>query len=213
MTSSIQLRSLVLEAAGVASEVMARPEVEQRWDEPSALDGMTVGSLAAHLVRATGATLAYLDRTDPDVVPDGDLLTPTTYFHFAVDSPIHSQIRDVSASESEIGFRATIDKFSVLLETMAHRFDSEPEDRLVAALQGRLMTLDDFCRTRLIEILLHLEDLAVSVGLERPPTNPAATAIVVDIVTGIARHVHGDWTVLHALARKERCEAEVFPVF
>ena len=174
---------------------------------------MTVGALAAHLVRATGATLAYLDRTDPTAQPPGELVTPVTYFHFAVDSPIHDQIKDVSASEAEIGYQATLDKFTVLIDDMAQRFATEPEGRLLGALQGEMMTLDDFCRTRLIEILTHLDDLAVSVGVERPATNPEAVGIVVDIVTGIARHVHGDWTVLHALTRAERCEADVFPVF
>ncbi|HAZ33267.1 MAG TPA: hypothetical protein DCY63_05440, partial [Acidimicrobiaceae bacterium] len=52
---------------------------------------MTVGSLAAHLVRAAGATVAYLDRTPVDAQPEGDLLTPVTYFHAALDSPIHEQ--------------------------------------------------------------------------------------------------------------------------
>ena len=64
---------------------------------------MTVGALAAHLVRAAGATLAYLDRTDPTARPDGDLLTPVTYFHAAIDSPIHERIKEVSAAEAAAG--------------------------------------------------------------------------------------------------------------
>ena len=59
---------------------------------------MTVGALSAHLVRAAGATLAYLDRTDPSTRPDGELLTPVTYFHAAIDSPIHERIKEVSAA-------------------------------------------------------------------------------------------------------------------
>jgi len=77
-----------------------------------------------------------------------------------------------------------------------------------------MLTLDDFCRTRLIEVLLHLDDLAVSVGESRPETDPEGVAIVVDIIEGIARHLHGDWEVLYALARSERVgERPVFPVF
>jgi hypothetical protein len=37
-----------------------------------------------------------------------------------------------------------------------------------AALGGRMLTLDDFCRSRLIEMLLHLDDLAAIVGVSRP---------------------------------------------
>ena len=76
-----------------------------------------------------------------------------------------------------------------------------------------MLTLDDFCATRLIEVLLHLDDLAASVGEERPATDPEGAAIVIDSVMGIARHLHGDWGVLHALTRGERAPEGVFPVF
>jgi hypothetical protein len=117
--------------------------------------------------------LAYLDRTPSDAKPKGDLLTPITYFHAAVDSPIHEQIKDVSANESAIGHEATATKCRDLAEQLRERLAGEPPDRLVGALGGRMLTLDDFCDTRLIEVLLHLDDLAVSIGevgviIERP---------------------------------------------
>lgn len=211
---SVAVRALVVEAVGTAAELMSRPSVATRWDEPSALEGMTVGGLAAHLVRAAGATLAYLDRTPIDAEPDGDLLTPITYFHAAVDSPIHEQIKDVSAEESAIGHDAMATKCRDLADQLRARLDVEPHDRLVGALGGRMLTLDDFCRTRLIEVLLHLDDLAVSVDERRPETDPDGVAIVIEIIEGIARHLHGDWEVLYALARSERVgERPVFPVF
>ena len=77
-----------------------------------------------------------------------------------------------------------------------------------------MLTLDDFCRTRLIEVLLHLDDLSVSVGEPRPETDPLGVSIMIDIIGNIARHVHGDWTVIYALARSERIsKTAVFPVF
>jgi len=38
------------------------------------------------------------------------------------------------------------------------------------------------------------------------------SAEVIDIVTGIARHLHGDWSVIYALGRRERLAITVFPV-
>lgn len=208
------VRALVTEAVDAAADLMSHPSVAAGWDEPSALEGMTVGGLAAHLVRAAGATLTYLDRTPSDAIPEGDLLTPITYFHAAVDSPIHEQIKDVSANESAIGHEATVTKCRDLAEQLRERLADEPPGRLVGALGGRMLTLDDFCRTRLIEVLLHLDDLAVSIGEPRPETDPEGVTVVVDIIGGIARHVHGDWAVLYALARSERVgERPVFPVF
>ena len=78
VTESQRVRGLVVEAVEAAAGLIGRDEVAARWDEPSALAGMTVGALCAHLVRAAGAVLAYLDRTDPATRPDGELLTPVT---------------------------------------------------------------------------------------------------------------------------------------
>lgn len=207
------MRGLVAEAVEASATFIASPEVAQRWDDPSALAGMTVGALSAHLIRAAGATLAYLDRTDPAARPDRELLTPVTYFHAAVDSPIHEQIKTVSATEAAVGSTDLAARAHDVATNLRVRLAEEPSDRLVAALGGRMLTLDDFCRTRLIEVLLHLDDLAASVGLPRPETDPAGPAIVVDILVGISCHLHGDWNVLHALARNERRTIDVFPVF
>ena len=211
---SARVRVLVVEAVTQAAELIATPSTAERWDQPSALEGMTVGALCAHLVRAAGATIAYLDRTPPDTRPDADLLTAVTYFHAAVDSPVHDQIKDVSAAESAIGHQATMEKCRQLAADLETRLADEPTDRLVAALGGRLLTLDDFCRTRLIEVLLHLDDLAVSTGQTRPTTDPLGPAIIIEICIEIARNRNGDWNVLYALARAERSSGTtVFPVF
>ena len=213
-SESVRVRVLVVEAVTQAAELIASPATAERWDQLSALEGMTVGALAAHLVRAAGATIAYLDRTPPDRRPDGDLLTAVTYFHAAVDSPIHDQIKDVSAAESAIGHEATSLKCRQLAADLETRLAAEPAERLVTALGGRLLTLDDFCRTRLIEVLLHLDDLAVSTGQTRPTTDPEGAAIIIDICVDIARDRNGDWGVLYALTRAERSgDTAVFPVF
>jgi len=207
------VRGLVVEAVDAAAALIATDEVSARWDEPSALSGMTVGALAAHLVRAAGATLAYLDRTDAATRPDGALLTPATYFHAAIESPIHERIKEVSASEAAAGPNEVAAHCARVASEMRSRLAAEPADRLVGALGGRMLSLDDFCRTRLIEVLLHLDDLAASVGIPCPETSVEGRTVVVDILVGVARMQHGDWEVLRALARDERRTADVFPVF
>ena len=208
------MRDLAGGTARQAADLVAMPEVAARWNEASALNGLTVGALAAHLIRATGAVVAYLDRTDPGTEPgDDELLTKYTYFHAALDAPIHDQIKEVSAREAEVGPDELVAKAAAVADELETRLANEPPDRLVGALGKRLLTLDDFCATRLIEILMHLDDLAVSVGLPTPDVDEEATGVVIDILTGIARHRHGDWAVIHALGRAERSTAEVYPVF
>ena len=75
-----------------------------------------------------------------------------------------------------------------------------------------MLTLDDFCRTRLIEVVLHTDDVAASVGVDPPEPPIEAMEIISDILVGIARHVHGERAVVNALARRERAPAGVFPV-
>jgi hypothetical protein len=210
---SQRVRSLVVEAVEAAAELIGSDVVAARWDEPSALAGMTVGALSAHLVRAAGSVLAYLDRTDAGAPPPGELLTPVTYFHAAIDSPIHERIKEVSADEAAAGWTEVSRRCADVAAALRIRLAEEPVDRLVGALGGRMLTLDDFCRTRLIEVLFHLDDLAASVGASPPDTSVEGRTIVIDTLVGIARMQHGDWAVLHALARNERRQVDVFPVF
>jgi hypothetical protein len=209
---SLRVRGLVVEAVDVAAALIAGDEVAARWAEPSALSGMTVGALAAHLVRAAGATLAYLDRTDSTTRPDAGLLTPVTYFHAAIESPIHERIKEVSAAEATDGPAEVAAHGARVAADLRVRLADEPMERLVGALGGRMLTLDDFCRTRLIELLFHLDDLAASVGVPCPDTSVEARTIAIDVLIGIARMQHGDLEVLRALGREERRTAAVFPV-
>ena len=210
--TSSEVRALVVDAVRAAAELIADRQTAVAWNEPSVLDGMTVGALSAHLLRAAGATVAYLDRTPADARPGDDLLTPVTYFRAALEAPIHDRIKGVSAEEAAIGPDATAAACRHLVDTLATRLAEEPEDRLVGALGGRMLTLDDFCRTRLIEVLLHVDDLACSVGLPRPDLDRRGARVVASILVGIAADRHGEWGLLHALARVERADPDVFPI-
>ncbi len=210
---SATVRVLVADSVEVAATLIESDDVVSAWDRPSLLEGMTVGALSAHLVRAAGSVLAYLDRTDPETVPDGELLTPVTYFHAAIDAPIHQRIKEVSAAEAEAGPSDVLAECRRVAEELRRRLPAEPPDRLVGALGGRMLTLDDFCRTRFIEVMIHIDDLAASVERETPPLDERGTGEIIAILVGIARRRHGDWPVIHALARAERADGDrVFPV-
>ena len=205
---SMAVRSLVVRAAETAALLIADPAVRDRWSMPSALAGLDVGALAAHLVRATGATLAYLDRG----TGEGPLLDAVGYFDHAITSPIHERIREVSASEASAGHAEVDAKARSVAAELALRLPAEPHDRTIGALHQRRISLDDFCRTRLIEILMHVDDLAASVGVETPWVDVAATGHIIDVLIGIGRARHGDWAVIRALGRAERSVPGTFPV-
>ena len=127
---SAVVRSLVVEAVEAAAELMSRLLLVLRGihHRRSRHDRRRFV-----LTSCGSAAVAYLDRTPVDAQPEDDLLTPVTYFHAALDSPIHDQVKKVSADESTIGHEATATKCADLAVELSRRFADEPTDRLVGA--------------------------------------------------------------------------------
>jgi hypothetical protein len=74
---------------------------------------------------------------------------------------------------------------------------------------GWALSLDDFLVTRMVELAVHMDDLAVSVGLSVPELPGAALDPVVELLTGLAVRRHGQAALLRALTRAERAPAEI----
>jgi hypothetical protein len=73
--------------------------------------------------------------------------------------------------------------------------------------------LADFLPTRVLELVVHADDLAVSVGVEAPAPSKDTASVAIEVMIAFARTTHGDQEVLRALARRERASPAVFPVF
>jgi hypothetical protein len=66
------------------------------------------------------------------------------------------------------------------------------------------LSFDDFLLTRVMEIVVHSDDLAVSVDVPPPTWPEPVLGPVLALLTGIALHRHGQPAVVRALARSER---------
>lgn len=203
----MNVRSTFLETGRVAADLLARPEVEAAWDSPSALPEFTVRGLAGHLLRATGSVVAYLDRPEPS----GEPVTAAEYYAQAVDEPditseIHRAIRQRGEEEAAGGFASVRGRSYELLETLRTRLEAEPPDRKVEAYKGIVLTIDEYLVTRLIELVVHVDDLSVSAGVPPPELPPEALQVSIDTLVEVARLKHGHLAVLRALARRERDE-------
>jgi hypothetical protein len=84
------------------------------------------------------------------------------------------------------------------------RLAAEPPGRLVQVYGDLVLTLDEYLVTRLIELVVHADDLAVSLGVGPPPLPVGATGRAVTTLVEVARRRHGDTAVLRALTRRER---------
>jgi hypothetical protein len=56
------------------------------------------------------------------------------------------------------------------------------------------------------ELIVHMDDVAVSVGVETPAIRPAAAAMALTVLVSVSRKVNTDLELIRALARSERAD-------
>jgi Mycothiol maleylpyruvate isomerase N-terminal domain len=206
-------RQVFIDTANVSVSFVTSPVVVSRWNEPSHLTGMTVGGLACHLIRGGFTVLpAILDEAEPP----GTRAFNASRFYAGLtrdlDVEVHRGIRQSSAQAAD-GGPGSLAGIDQILTELGARLAIESAGRRVVVMDGIEMALDDFLITRLVELVVHIDDLAASVGVPTPELPDLATDLVISCLTGVARRRHGDLQVVRALARQERRQPDVFPVF
>lgn len=200
--------------ADVAVELVAGAAVAQAWERDSALDGMTVGELAAHLARSVLQVAWYLDGP---LTPDAALVDAASYYADLsgttdASSELNTGVRARSAETAAAGRDVLVRDVTAARERLRERLPREPADRrMTVRHHGHTLLLDEYLATRCVELAVHTEDLALSVRSDvRAPA--ATTAVAVDVLVAAARRRHGDVAVLHALARRERDDVDALRV-
>jgi hypothetical protein len=205
-----------LEALDVTAGVVAEPAIVAGWGSPSALEGYTVGGLLAHLRHAIGLTLLAFD-TPPAAVAGGAVQTLADLYGPArlddrVDLTSATPARLVAAGNGEAadaGAERTVAAFASLaadLRTrLAHDASIVPSALVTVPWgDGGTTTAEDFLTTRLLELVVHGDDLAVSVGLPPPEPSPTVLAAVTTALVELAVARAGGLEVVRAFTRTER---------
>lgn len=202
------VRELFVAASDAARRLIDSDEVAARWDEPSALRGYAVAGLAGHLGRAVLTVQRYLDAPEPPVEDAVD--DAAGYFvavlgdHDPVDSELHRSIRARSQEVAEPGPAALARQLAAAQRDLEDRFDAEGPDRRVTVRDGMVLPLEEYLATRLVELVVHLDDLAVSVDRE-PEALPAETYdVVAAVLARIAVRRVGGLAAVRSLTRAER---------
>ena len=95
-------------------------------------------------------------------------------------------------------------------DRLRDRLAAEPAGRTVSPPAGPwALTLDDFLVTRMMEIAVHSDDLACSVGVDPPDLPETVLHPVFDLLLALAVRRHGPTALLRALSRAERAPASV----
>ena len=196
--------------------ILATTELRDRWSEPSALDLMTNAALAGHLVRAVTTVGTYLDA--PVETADRVLLDAPGYLmsidglNEDVTTDLHASIRRRGEETAAGGWETLLERWDEGSAALVDRLVTEPADRIVVVLEGRRMRLDDYLVTRLVEMLVHVDDLCAGLGLDPPPFERETASLVIGCLVEVARRRHGDAAVIVALTRRERDRTQALRV-
>lgn len=200
------VRRAFLDALPSERRVLAANEVAAGWEKPSALPEMSTGALAGHLLRAATTVTTYLAQPPPEgakPISSAEYIA-TILTTSDIGDPVHVGIRDRAEKESAQGHDAVVSCWDETVESLTDILGSETGDRVITVAGGLVMRLDGYLVTRLVELVVHADDLAISIGFDSPRFAPAAMKLVFDHLVEVARVRHGDLAVLRGFTRRER---------
>jgi uncharacterized protein (TIGR03083 family) len=201
-----------LATVAIATDLLSDPAVAERWETRSALAGMSVGALAGHLARQVFNVEALLAQGPCDQPPISLLehYSRAGWIGAGLDDEPNVVIRQDSAAEAAQGPAALAARVRAAAARLAGSLASQPPDRVVLVTWGPWpLRLDDLLTTRLMEIAVHRDDLACSVGLPTPALPGEVTDAVVVLLCRLAARRHGPTAVIRALSRAERAPATI----
>jgi Mycothiol maleylpyruvate isomerase N-terminal domain len=207
-------RDAFVQAADAAAALLRDPAVAASWDSASALREFSVAGLAGHLARQVLAVPRVLAQPVPADEPTSlaDHYARVSWIDATLNHEANAEIRRGGEDEAAAagGAAALAASTGAAVDELRAILPAEPAGRLVRpSWVSWTLTLDDFLITRMMEIAVHSDDLAVSVGLAAPPLPPAVLIPVLDLLTGLAARRHGATAVLRALSRSERAPATI----
>jgi hypothetical protein len=199
-------------AAAFAVDLLADPAVARDWAAPSALAEMTVGGLAAHLARQIFNVQRVLaEPTGPEPpIPLLQHYARVGWIAAGLQDAPNVAIREDSEDAAQAGAAALVASAADAASELRDRLAAEPADRVVLLPWGPWsLTLDDMLITRIMEIAVHSDDLAFSVGLPDVQLPEVAADIATGLLVRLAVRRHGQAAVLRALARAERAPRSI----
>ena len=194
-----------LTAARISGDLARRPEVAEHWTEESACAGMSVGGLAHHLVLQLTNTVRILaaEPHDDEPIPLLEHYERATWVTASLDDEVNVRIRedaDGDAASGPDGLTPEVDGALADLPDLLAR----SADAVLIPWQGWSLTTEDYLTTRLMEMVVHSDDLAASVGVPTPEFPEDVLGPVFTLLTGVAARRHGQVAVVRALSRPQR---------
>lgn len=118
-------------------------------------------------------------------------------------------IRDHAAELAGQGPAALADRFAAMADRLAAAVPTVDPERPVPVwrVAHGATTAADYLRTRVVEVVVHADDLACSIGLD-PAVPPEPATVAFEVFVALARARSGDAAVLRAFTRAERADPD-----
>lgn len=212
----LTLAESFLVAARTAADLCLDDAVRARWSEESACAGMTVGGLAHHLAGQAAHTVRLLGADpDPGDEPPIPLLAhyrQAAWTRDAHDDEANVRIREEADARAATGYAdlaaRVAEDLAALPATLEAASDRVP-DAVLIPWQGWSLTVHDWLVTRLMEIVVHSDDLAASIDRPTPEFPDDAVREVIALLSGVAVERHGQTAVVRALSRPQRAPSSI----
>ncbi|MDH6133413.1 hypothetical protein P3T37_002808 [Kitasatospora sp. MAA4] len=201
------LRADFLSTARSAGLLLHDPAVASAWDKPSALAEFGVAGLAGHLAYQVLSVVPALsgEQAPEPVISLLDHYARAQWLGTGVDSEVNVGIRRGGEAAATEGAQALAARFDSALAELTDKLATTANRPVRMPVWGPwTLLLDDLLITRLMELAVHSDDLAVSVGIPTPELAPGAATAVIDLLSRLATRRHGQSAVLRALSRAER---------
>ncbi|MEV6239356.1 maleylpyruvate isomerase N-terminal domain-containing protein [Lentzea sp. NPDC051838] len=206
------IRDDFLTTARIALDLMRHRQVTESWDKPSALPEFGVSGLVGHI--------AYQALPVPKMIstPLGDEPVVTLMEHYAranwteldVNDEFHTRIRAGGEKLAADGQKALCDQFEQTLDELEKMLPQQENRPVRMPHWGPwAVSLDEYLVSRLMEFVVHSDDLACSVGLDTPEFPRHVNETVIDLLTRMALNRHKAIDVVRALSRKERAPQDI----
>jgi hypothetical protein len=205
-------RDGVLVAARTAADLARRPEISEHWSDESACAGMSVGGLAFHLASQTDLIVRLLQAEPSDLapIPLAEHYARAAWVRSGPDDEANVGIRRGSDELAESGPEALASMVGARLAALPGVLEAvDPDTPVLVPWQGWALTARDFLVTRMMETVVHCDDLAASVGLPTPDFPDEVMTPVLELLTGLTVRRHGATALVRTLARPQRAPATV----
>ena len=204
-------RRVVVSAIDHVSSLVRRPEVAQAWGQESSCAGMTVGGLTRHLISQPVLVVTLLQTgpgADAEKIGILEHYARAAWVREDLDGETNQTIRESSDHQASEGVDAAIAVLDDALGQVATAL-ADPAPTTFIPWQGWALPTDDFLVTRLMEMVVHSDDLAASVDVAAPEFGPDVLDPVLRLLTALSVRRHGQDAVVRTLTRPQRAPSTI----